>query len=100
MMDGDAAFFIVDPETDENAATFDDATGPIANIKKTEKTRAAAMVYRRIIRNTPTIIISWSCWSSIVDVDDRRRRASTRLRFGQVANRTKIVRIDPKFNEL
>lgn len=75
-MDGDAAFFIVDPETDENAATFDDATGPIANIKKTEKTRAAAMVYRRIIRNTPTIIISWSCWSSIVDVDDRRRRAS------------------------
>jgi len=102
MMDGDDADFIVDPETDKNAATFDDATGPIAIIKKTEKIRSAAMVYRRIICNSNN---SWSWWSSIVDVDDRRSagvvivlegirvphivvviglQVSTRLGFGKV----------------
>ena len=93
-MDGDDADFIVDPETDKNAATFDDATGPIAIIKKTEKIRAAAMVYRRIICNSNN---SCSWWSSIVDVDDRPAsivsisivvviglQVSTRLGFGKV----------------
>jgi quinolinate synthase len=37
-----AAIFIVDPETDENVAALNDATGSTVTIKKTEKRRARA----------------------------------------------------------